>query len=236
MRSNFWMFLAEGSKRWSCFHPDDAPLLSPTFDEPEQIDRFPPLATLEAEPATAERLARARRVDFELRAGEVRRATRRAHTRRRYPPTATRPHSHPTPTPTPRPRPRPRPPSTTTRQVLYIPHDTPHEVANVGGAPTVAVSANYLDQTNVALALEQGAAKLARRDAASARHANLAQTIEALGEIEWPPLDDDLEPRGGAAEGARGGAAMVGRFAAHERLQHSRPVVIRAPDEKGAPA
>ena len=66
------------------------------------------------------------------------------------------------------------------------------------------------------------------------------ERLVKAGALLRPPTSMVLGARGvfscGAAEGARGGAAMVGRFAAHERLQHSRPVVIRAPDDKGAPA
>ena len=113
MCSNFWMYLGEGAKRWITFHPDDAPLLSPTWDAPEQIHRFAPLAQLESDAQSAASLRQARRLEFELRAGEV----------------------------------------------LYIPHNTPHEVTNL--AATCAVSANYLDQTNVELSLAQGTAKLA---------------------------------------------------------------------------
>ena len=59
------------AKHWTTFHPDDAHLLTPHFDADEQIDRFQPLASLEANEANRERLARARRLDFTLRAGEV---------------------------------------------------------------------------------------------------------------------------------------------------------------------
>ena len=65
------MFLGEGTKRWICFHPEDAPLLSPGWDDPEQIDRFPPLAELEADEQSAASLREARRLEFELQAGEV---------------------------------------------------------------------------------------------------------------------------------------------------------------------
>eukprot|EP00966_Prymnesium_polylepis_P282313 6523576-Prymnesium_polylepis.1 len=52
---------SQGHKHWVCFHPADAPLLSPTFDDADQIDRFPSLEEL-AEPANgAERAARANR-------------------------------------------------------------------------------------------------------------------------------------------------------------------------------
>ena len=178
MCSNFWMFLGEGTKRWICFHPEDAPLLSPRWDDPEQIDRFPSLAELEADEQSAASLREARRLEFELQAGEV----------------------------------------------LYIPHNTPHEVTNL--AATCAVSANYLDQTNVELALAQGAAKLERREPGSARHASLQAMMAALGEVEWPALADDLNARGGGEEGS---GAPVGHFAAHERLRCSRPVTICAP-------
>mmetsp|Transcript_12329 Transcript_12329/g.41343 ORF Transcript_12329/g.41343 Transcript_12329/m.41343 type:complete len:134 (+) Transcript_12329:1-402(+) len=117
-------------------------------------------------------------------------------------------------------------------EVLYIPHNTPHEVTNL--AATCAVSANYLDQTNVELSLAQGTAKLATREPGSARHANLRAMLDALGEVEWPALADDLGARGGGGNGddeayASGATPPVGHFAAHERLRHSRPVTICAP-------
>lgn len=65
MCSNFWMLLAQGHKHWVAFHPDDAPLLSPTFDADDQIDRFPPLAAL------GPRAAAARRVEFVLAPNEI---------------------------------------------------------------------------------------------------------------------------------------------------------------------
>eukprot|EP00747_Dinoflagellata_sp_TGD_P016539 gnl/TRDRNA2_/TRDRNA2_125187_c0_seq2.p1 gnl/TRDRNA2_/TRDRNA2_125187_c0~~gnl/TRDRNA2_/TRDRNA2_125187_c0_seq2.p1 ORF type:complete len:173 (+),score=43.40 gnl/TRDRNA2_/TRDRNA2_125187_c0_seq2:2-520(+) len=64
MRSNFWMFLAQGCKHWITFHPDDANLLSPRFDEEDQICRFRPLSELEVD-------AKARRLDFTIEAGDV---------------------------------------------------------------------------------------------------------------------------------------------------------------------
>ena len=168
MCSNFWMYLGEGAKHWTCFHPDDAPLLSPMFDEPEQIDRFAPLAQT-AVPSHA------RRIEFVLQAGEL----------------------------------------------LYIPWGTPHEVLNL--TATTAVSANYLDQTNIDATVAQGRAKLDHRAAGSSRHDNLRATLDALDEIEWPCLDDDVDE---AEQASLPGEAMATSFPAHERLQRSKPVKL----------
>ena len=179
MCSNFWMYLGEGRKHWVTFHPDDTRLLSPTWDDAEQIHRFLPIAELEADADKAAQLHRARRVEFTLCAGEV----------------------------------------------LYIPRGTPHEVTNLSA--TTAVSANFLDQSNVAETLAQGRAKLERRDPASARYANLAATLDALDEIDWPDLDADVADD---ERGVLAGEQMVGCFAAHERIKTSRPVTLRPPD------
>lgn len=64
LASNFYMFLAEGAKHWTCFHRDDAEQLSYDWDEEEQIRRFKPFA--EAEPPGT-----VRRVAFTLEEGEV---------------------------------------------------------------------------------------------------------------------------------------------------------------------
>jgi len=179
MRSNFWMFLGEGYKHWVTFHPDDAPLLSPAWDDAEQIDRFSPLAELAADPAAAAAVARARRLEFTLREGDT----------------------------------------------LYIPRGTPHEVTNLSA--TTAVSANFIDGSNLHETLAQGRAKLERRDPSSERHRNLRAMLDALDEIDFPELDDDV-----AAEerAPLPGEQMVGSFPLHERLKSSRPVQLWAGD------
>ena len=170
MCSNFWMLLTEGSKHWTCFHPDDSHLLSPSFDVPEQIDRFPPLSEQRLPPC-------ARRVDFVVHAGEV----------------------------------------------LFVPWGTPHEVINLSN--TCAVSANYIDQTNVAACLAQGRAKLPHRAAGSARHSNLETLLSALDEIEWPELEDDLHP---SDDEPRPPLDMGIEFEEHRRLKYSKPVTLAA--------
>ena len=170
MCSNFWMLLTQGRKHWTCFHPDDAPLLSPTMDVPEQIHRFRPLVELpEGVPPAA------RRLDFTLQAGEL----------------------------------------------LYIPWGTPHEVVNL--STTCAISANYIDQTNVAATIAQGRAKLPHRDPTSARHANLRVLMDSLDEIDWPVLEDDLAP---ADERARPADELATTFELHQRVKYSKPVVL----------
>ena len=193
MCSNFWMLVTEGAKHWTTFHPDDAHLLSPEFDSDEQIDRFPSLAELEASAvnespssvaassgiaAASGGVAAARRLDFELRAGEV----------------------------------------------LYIPHGTPHEVHNLSA--TVSVSANFLDQTNIAKSLRQGWEKVARREPGTARHTNLRAVMEALDEVEWPEAaaDDLLDPH--ADRRCQPPRKLVGRFPSHERLKRVKPVKV----------
>mmetsp|Transcript_52484 Transcript_52484/g.125420 ORF Transcript_52484/g.125420 Transcript_52484/m.125420 type:complete len:619 (+) Transcript_52484:89-1945(+) len=71
LATNFWMFLAEGRKKWTCFHPDDTALLSPEWDQEEEIPRFRYLRELEADATTAESLHQARRLEFVLEEGEV---------------------------------------------------------------------------------------------------------------------------------------------------------------------
>ena len=175
MRSNFWMFLGEGHKHWTTFHPDDSPLLSPSWDDPEQIERFRPLAELEAAGTPeAAAVARARRLEFTISAGDT----------------------------------------------LYIPRGTPHEVANL--SRTTAVSANFVDQSNVAEVISQTQARFARCLDAT-RAPNLRAIAEALDEIEWPALEDDLGPED--ADGAlRTPEELVGRFAIHERSMSINPV------------
>jgi hypothetical protein len=175
MRSNFWMYVGEGYKHWITFHPDDAPLLSPAWDDAEQIDRFRPLAQLGADAAAAAAMGRARRLEFTLCEGET----------------------------------------------LYIPRGTPHEVTNL--CATAAVSANFIDGSNLHETLTQGRAKLQRRDAGSERARNLRGMLDALDEIDFPELDDDV-----AAEerAPLPGEQMVGSFPLHERLKSSRPVQL----------
>ena len=50
---------------------------------------------------------------------------------------------------------------------LFIPWNTPHEVRNL--TPTCAVSANFLDQSNVLAAIEQARAKMERCEKGSER-------------------------------------------------------------------
>ena len=74
-------------------------------------------------------------------------------------------------------------------ELPYIPHLTPHEVVNPSA--TCSVSANF-DQTNVAAAVvgaRQARAPRARPD----RYLNLQRMMDALDEIEWPLLEDDLQ-------------------------------------------
>ena len=51
---------------------------------------------------------------------------------------------------------------------------------------TVSISANFIDQSNIAHTLRQGFAKVSRRDPGTARHTNLKGVIEALDEVVWP--------------------------------------------------
>lgn len=178
MCSNFWMALTHGKKRWTTFHPDDAPLLSPEFDDDEQIDRFRPLDELEADPATRASVQRARRLDFTLCEGEV----------------------------------------------LYIPHGTPHEVANLSA--TVSVSANFIDETNVAATLRQGWDKAARLEAGSLRRANLQTIMEALEEIQWPSSAREGLLDAEADAQCQPPSRLVGRFEAHKRVMRVKPVKI----------
>ena len=108
-------------------------------------------------------------------------------------------------------------------EVLYIPHNTPHEVTNL--SDTCSVSANFIDQTNLADCLRQSWAKLVRRDPSSARHANLQHIARALEEIDFPPLEEDLESRD--HEACVVGEQMVGHFPCHERLKDSKRVAFR---------
>lgn len=91
---------------------------------------------------------------------------------------------------------------------------------------TTSFSANYLDQTNVSKCIAQGRAKLPHRDAGSSRHSNLQSLLDLLDEIEWPPLEEDLQP---ADQLPQPGEAMVGMFPEHERIAYSKPVVLGAP-------
>ena len=117
---------------------------------------------------------------------------------------------------------------------LFIPWNTPHEVRNL--TPTCAVSANFLDQSNVNAAIGQARAKAARCEPESERARNLHQIADALDEIDWPEARDD-DPhacRGDAlcldeAEAGEGEERLVGRFAAHAAVMGMRPVRLAAP-------
>ena len=174
MRSNFWMYVGEGYKHWTCFHPDDTQLLKPTWDDEDQLHRFPALQTLEEAEGG---VAGARRLDFTLGPGET----------------------------------------------LYIPRGTPHEVCNL--TATTAVSANFIDQSNREEATAQARAKAARCAAGSARAANLMQIANALDEIDWPDVEEDVA----AAEAEVPAEVdeverMVVRLPAHERCMTNTPV------------
>ena len=172
MRSNFWMYLGEGYKHWTTFHPDDVAHLAPAWDDAEQIERFPALDALDAAA-----VARARRLDFTLRPGDT----------------------------------------------LFIPRGTPHEVVNL--CATTAISANYVDQTNVLETVAQTRARLARCAAGSARAANLREIADGLDEIDWPDVEDDV---GAPPSASRAEDALVGRFALHERSMTIDPVKLGA--------
>jgi len=93
--------------------------------------------------------------------------------------------------------------------VLFVPQGTPHEVANV--TRTVAVSANFWDQSNVASGVRRMAAKLARRSEDQAGRSELEQTMRALSDMPWPRLEEDLMDQDGDA---RSGEDMVGSLGA----------------------
>eukprot|EP00928_Gymnodinium_smaydae_P072041 TRINITY_DN5547_c0_g2_i1.p1 TRINITY_DN5547_c0_g2~~TRINITY_DN5547_c0_g2_i1.p1 ORF type:complete len:659 (+),score=94.57 TRINITY_DN5547_c0_g2_i1:47-2023(+) len=169
LASNFFMFMAEGRKQWTCFHRDDTELLSYEWDNEEQIRRFQPLADFDPP-------AEARRVDFILEEGDV----------------------------------------------LFIPQGTPHEVVNE--TQTVAVSANFFDQTNVKLTVAQLRAKMAKHEEGAPRHANMQCFLNGLDEIEWPDLDDDLSPSDNVPQV---GEMMVGHHTLHDELKSSKPLNFR---------
>lgn len=176
--SHFWMFLAEGQKKWTAFHRDDAGFLTPTFDRSAFMPRFLDLKTLEADIRTRDEMLQARRVDFVLQAGEV----------------------------------------------LFVPQGTPHEVQNL--TETVAVSANFFDQSNLEAAKRRMAAKLERCGAdviagGPAARSELEGMLQALSEAPWPELEDDLDS---GEEAPLPGEAMVGpwRLAAVGLLSDGR--------------
>ena len=88
------------------------------------------------------------------------------------------------------------------------------------------MSANFLDQTNIAKSLRQGWEKVARREPGTARHTNLKAVMEALDEIEWPEAaaDDLLDPH--ADRRCQPPRKLVGRFPSHERLKRVKPVKV----------
>ncbi|KAL1514754.1 hypothetical protein AB1Y20_003840 [Prymnesium parvum] len=178
MCSNFWMFVGQGYKRWICFHPDDAYLLSPTFDEADQINRFPSVEELSADIDCAQRMARARRVELNIGPGEL----------------------------------------------LFIPQGTPHEVTNL--SITTAVSANFIDQSNVEQSIAQGRAKLMHREEGSERYANLLSVLNALDEIDWPSFEDDIDVSDHVPRRAED---MFDIFPAHAKVMGMQPITLAAP-------
>lgn len=68
---HFWMYTLFGCKRWTLFHPDDAPLLYPDWSHGGAHPRFPPLYELQARPDKYPLFRRARRRELVLHPGEV---------------------------------------------------------------------------------------------------------------------------------------------------------------------
>ncbi|CAE8627750.1 unnamed protein product [Polarella glacialis] len=108
--------------------------------------------------------------------------------------------------------------------LLFIPHGTPHEVTNL--TATCAISANFFDQSNIKESLEQTARRLAEREPGSERHSNLALILNALEEIDWPDLEEDLSPEDDLP---RSGDEMAGCFPCHEPLKWRKAVTFRTP-------
>lgn len=106
----------------------------------------------------------------------------------------------------------------------FIPHGTPHEVLNLSA--TSAISANYLDQSNVEAAVKQARQKLRHAPPDGPRALNLRSIADSLDEIEWPTVEDDLAEEDRQRHEAE---RMVGRFPAHERCMYSRLVRLKAP-------
>lgn len=70
LHTNFWMIMMHGAKRWVFFHPDDIPLLYPTWVRGQLDPSFQPLDNMlrdESKPLAGS----ARRRECILRAGEV---------------------------------------------------------------------------------------------------------------------------------------------------------------------
>ena len=70
-QGHFWMYVCYGAKKWTLFHPDDLPLLYPSWAHGGLHPSFPPLAALEADPAAYPLFARARRAELVLRPGQL---------------------------------------------------------------------------------------------------------------------------------------------------------------------
>ena len=68
--ANFWMLQVEGRKKWVFFHPDDVPLLYPTWERGTMDPNFPPLEDLRANPKY-HLFHRARQYEIILEPGEV---------------------------------------------------------------------------------------------------------------------------------------------------------------------
>ena len=73
--------------------------------------------------------------------------------------------------------------------------------------------------------LRQSCAKLERRDPSSSRYGNLQFVVRSLEEIDFPELEDDLQPSD--MEPCAAGEYMVGHFQSHERLKASKRVAFR---------
>lgn len=68
---HFWMVLLCGRKRWTLFHPDDMHLLYPSWERGSLCPAFPDLREMEGSPQRYPLLARARRTEVMLEAGDV---------------------------------------------------------------------------------------------------------------------------------------------------------------------
>ena len=79
--------------------------------------------------------------------------------------------------------------------------------------------------TNVGACISQGRAKLAHREEGTERHANLRRVMDALDEIEWPEMEDDLQP---GDEDALPPEEMRVELEAHARLKYGKPTKLHA--------
>jgi len=58
-RGNFWMAMVKGTKRWSLFHADDAPYLSPDYSRGTLDPAFPPMQVMDDAHAQSSEMAAA---------------------------------------------------------------------------------------------------------------------------------------------------------------------------------